>query len=111
MVLTKLNAYGLNLRDEIVGNAGSNWLSKERYFDLLRWKQGDLLAKDVTGMRKSTVPPSEYVYVEDIPTDDKGNLILMTGRTFSDMKNYLWPIPFTQTQRNPNLLPNNPGWE
>jgi len=36
---------------------------------------------------------------------------LMTGRTFSDMKNYLWPIPFTQTQRNPNLLPNNPGWE
>ena len=112
MVLTKLNAYGLNLRDEIRRERRVELaLEGERYFDLLRWKQGDLLAKDVTGMRKSTVPPSEYVYVEDIPTDDKGNLILMTGRTFSDMKNYLWPIPFTQTQRNPNLLPNNPGWE
>lgn len=112
MVLTKLNAYGLNLRDEIRRERRVELaLEGGRYFDLLRWKQGDLLAKDVTGMRKSTVPPSEYVYVEDIPTDDKGNLILMTGRTFSDMKNYLWPIPFTQTQRNPNLLPNNPGWE
>ena len=35
----------------------------------------------------------------------------MTGRTFSDMKNYLWPIPLTTTHRNPNLLTNNPGWE
>ena len=80
MVLTKLNAYGLNLRDEIRRERRVELaLEGERYFDLLRWKQGDL--------------------------------IFMTGRTFSDMKNYLWPIPFTQTQRNPNLLPNNPGWE
>ena len=112
MVLTKLNAYGLNLRDEIRrARRVELALEGERYFDLLRWKQGDLLAKDVTSMRKRTAPPNEYVYVEDIHTDDKGNLILRTGRTCSDMKNYIWPIPFTQTQRNPNLLPNNPGWE
>lgn len=58
MVLTKLNAYGLNLRDEIRRERRVELaLEGERYFDLLRWKQGDLLAKDVTGMRKSTVPP------------------------------------------------------
>ena len=111
MVLTTLKAYGLDLRDEIRRERRVELaLEGERYFDLMRWKQGDLLAKDVTGMRKSTVPASEYEYVKDIPTDSEGNLVLMTGRTFSAEKNYLWPIPFTQTQRNPNLLPNNPGW-
>ena len=110
MVLTTLKAYGLDLRDEIRRERRVELaLEGERYFDLMRWKQGDLLAKDVTGMRKSTVPASEYEYVKDIPTDSEGNLILMEGRTFFE-KNYLWPIPFTQTQRNPNLLPNNPGW-
>ena len=43
--------------------------------------------------------------------DEDGNIILMTGRIFVEPKNYLWPVPFIQTQRNPNLLPNNPGWE
>ena len=111
MVLTTLNAYGLSLRDEIRRERRVELaLEGERYFDLMRWKQGHLLEEDVTGMRKSTVPASEYEYVKDIPTDSEGNLVLMTGRTFSDPKNYLWPVPFTQTERNPNLLPNNPGW-
>ena len=31
-------------------------------------------------------------------------------RTFSS-KNYLWPLPQQEIDDNPNLLPNNPGWE
>ena len=111
MILTKLNAYGLSLRDEIRRERRVELaLEGERYFDILRWKQGSLLAQNVTGMRKSNVPADEYTYVKDIPVDSKGNLLLMTGRTFVEPKNYLWPVPFTQVQRNQNLLPNNSGW-
>jgi starch-binding outer membrane protein, SusD/RagB family len=38
-----------------------------------------------------------------------GALIVDGARSFSE-KNYLLPVPTTQTQLNPNLLPNNPGW-
>lgn len=111
MILTKLNAYGLDLRDEIRRERRVELaLEGERVFDILRWKQGALLAQDVTGMRKSNVPVGEYAYVKDVPVDSNGNLILMTGRTFISPKNYLWPVPFTQEQRNKNLLPNNSGW-
>lgn len=34
---------------------------------------------------------------------------LIETRVFQD-KDYLWPVPETQTKENPNLLPNNPGW-
>ncbi len=33
------------------------------------------------------------------------------SRTFDESKNYLEPIPSGQIQLNPNLAPNNPGWE
>ena len=111
MNLTKLRAYNLELIDEIRRERRIELVMEgERYFDILRWKQGHLLAENVTGMRKANVPADQYQYVKDIPTDAKGNFILMTGRTFTAPKNYLWPVPFTQTERNPNLLPNNTGW-
>ena len=31
-------------------------------------------------------------------------------RTFDPAKHYLWPIPDNAIDKNPNLLPNNPGW-
>lgn len=112
MFLDKLKAFNLNLIDEIRRERRVELaLEGERYFDLLRWKQGYLLAKDVTGMRKSNVPADQYKYIKDISIDSKGHIVLMTGRTFADPRNYLWPVPFIQMQRNPNLLPNNPGWE
>ena len=40
----------------------------------------------------------------------KEYLILESNRTFDPNKNYLFPIPFAQMQLNPNLAPNNPGW-
>lgn len=33
------------------------------------------------------------------------------SRTFDETKNYLEPVPSGQIQLNPNLAPNNPGWE
>ncbi len=111
MALAQLQAYGLNLLDEIRRERRVELaMEGERYFDVLRWGQGELLAADVTGMLKNTVPADQFDYVKDYATDSKGNLLLMTGRTFEAPKNYLWPVPFTQTQRNKNLLPNNPGW-
>lgn len=112
MVLEKLKAYNLNLLDETRRERRVELaMEGERYFDILRWKQGNLLSADMTGMRMSNVPADEYQYIKDAKTDEKGNIILMKGRTFVDSKNYLWPVPFIQTQRNSNLLPNNPGWE
>jgi hypothetical protein len=31
-------------------------------------------------------------------------------RKFDVNRDYLWPVPSYETQENPNLLPNNPGW-
>jgi hypothetical protein len=38
-------------------------------------------------------------------------LIIESGRTFNPAKHYLLSLPLTQMQRNPNLRPNNPGWD
>ena len=111
MILAELSRYGLDLQTEIRRERRVELaLEGERYFDILRWREGYRLGEDTKGIRKNTVPAEEYKYVKDIPTDEKGNLIIMTGRIFDENKHYLWPIPFIQTERNPNLLPNNPGW-
>lgn len=31
-------------------------------------------------------------------------------RTFNPARDYWWPVPSTQTEQNPALRPNNPGW-
>lgn len=112
MILADLESNGMNLRDEIRRERRVELaLEGERYFDILRWKQGKLLSEDVKGIRKASLNPDQQVFVDDLPLDEDGNIILMTGRIFVEPKNYLWPVPFIQTQRNPNLLPNNPGWE
>jgi hypothetical protein len=33
----------------------------------------------------------------------------ITNRTFNKNRDYLWPIPFTQIQENPQLI-QNPGY-
>ena len=58
------------------------------YFDILRWRT----AKDVM---------NGPIYKYDDST--------IEVRVFED-KDYLWPIPETETKENPNLLPNNIGW-
>ncbi|MGV3587829.1 MAG: RagB/SusD family nutrient uptake outer membrane protein, partial [Adhaeribacter sp.] len=111
MNIDELAANGLDLRDEIRRERRIE-LAREgqRYFDILRWKQGELLAQDVKGVKKSLIPSWSQSFVGSIPTDAEGYLIINTGRRFDASKNYLWPVPFTQLQQNPNLG-QNPGWE
>jgi hypothetical protein len=53
-----------------------------RWFDLVRW-----------GTLKEKVESEDSRAVVQIP------------------KNYLYPLPYNAVSVNPNLLPNNPGWE
>ncbi|MEJ7828669.1 MAG: RagB/SusD family nutrient uptake outer membrane protein [Segetibacter sp.] len=108
MRLTELAANGLDLRTEVRRERRVEMaLEGQRYFDILRWKQGNLLAQDIKGMKKSLAfRPSD---VANLPADAQGYIIVNSGRTFTDPKNYLWPISLTQLQRNPNLG-QNPGW-
>jgi len=111
MILTDLATWGLDVRQEIRRERRVELaLEGQRYFDLLRWKQGDVLAQDVKGMNKKSVPEYNQKYIAAIPEDAAGFMILNTNRRFIAPKNYLWPISLTQVQRNPKLG-QNPGWE
>jgi hypothetical protein len=108
MVLTELAAAGLEVREEIRRERRVELaLEGQRYFDILRWKQGALLAQDVKGMKKAwaAVP----AHAELLTTDAAGYIVAFTGRVFDPTKNYLWPVPMTQWQRNPKLG-QNPNW-
>jgi hypothetical protein len=109
MIITELAAAGLDLRTEVRRERNVEMaIEGQRYFDILRWKQGSLLAQNIRGMKKSLAfRPSD---VANLPADAQGYIIAYSGRVFIDPKNYLWPISLTQVQRNPNLLPQNPGW-
>lgn len=66
--------------------AGEGWY----YNDIRRWK----IAPDVMN-----TPPLKY---DGTPAEP--------SRAFAE-KNYLFPLPQQETDDNPNLLPNNPGWD
>ena len=108
MILTELEANGMDLRTEVRSERRVELaLEGERYFDILRWNQGHLLAEDVKGIKKSLAyRPSD---VANIPADAEGYIIAYRNRIFIDPKNYLWPVPLTQLLRNPELG-QNPGW-
>lgn len=84
-----------------------------RFGDLKRWKAGQLLNNVQTYVGK-------YVQGEDgefhqtiiYANYTNPDLSYEAGksRTWDD-KMYLYPIPTGELQRNPQLLPQNPGWE
>ena len=86
-----------------------------RYFDIIRWKQGPLLGEDLLGVKRSWLDPSRLsIDLDDLTwksVNGEEYLVIETGRTFVDPKHYLLSVPFKQSQLNPNLLPNNPGWD
>ncbi|MBW8686419.1 RagB/SusD family nutrient uptake outer membrane protein [Chitinophaga rhizophila] len=111
IIMTELASWGMDLREEIRRERRVELaLEGQRYFDLLRWKKGALLAEDVKGMKKSFIPDYMQPYVAGVAVDAKGYMIINTNRRFVDPKNYLWPVPLTQVQRNVQLG-QNPGWE
>lgn len=87
----------------------------QRYLDIIRWGEGWRLGEDLLGVNRdwldlSKLSPTINLDQFNWRSVDGGNyLILETGRTFTDRHNLL-SLPFEQMQRNPNLLPNNPGW-
>ena len=108
MVISELSEWGLDLRAEIQRERRVELVMEgTRYFDIIRWKQGNELAKDIKGIKKEFAP--NQAQVANLPVDANGYLIASTGRNFNESKNYLWPIPMIQRQRNPNLG-TNPGW-
>lgn len=83
-----------------------NWF---RYWDLIRWHQLDKLDSSkypniLLGADVRNDPGCESAKVGNLIDGSKN----MT-RTY-DKKYYLYPIPSGQSDLNPQLLPNNPGW-
>ncbi len=109
MVLTELEANGMDVRTEIRRERRIELaLEGQRYFDIKRWKQGPLLAEPIKGMKKSwALVPAD---VANLRADAEGYIIVDDDRSFVDPKNYLWPVPLIQLDRNPNLG-QNPGWQ
>jgi hypothetical protein len=111
MIIAELASWNMDLREEIRRERRIELaLEGQRYFDMLRWKKGALLAADVKGMKKDFIPDYMQPYVANVPVDADGYMIINTNRRFTDPKNYLWPVPLTQVQRN-TALGQNPGWE
>lgn len=77
-----------------------------RFADLKRWKAGKLLENSQTYMGKYVKGEDgqfhQTVIYENYASPEK-------ARKWDD-KMYLYPIPTGELQRNPNLLPQNPGW-
>lgn len=108
MDLAWLQTNGLDVREEIRRERHVELaLEGQRWFDIVRWEQGHLLAADVKGMRRSfAAVPAD---VANMRMDAQGYIIVNDGRRFESPKNYLLPVPMEQVNRNPNLG-QNPGW-
>jgi tetratricopeptide (TPR) repeat protein len=91
-------------------NSGPAWLSvnsKTEMFDrIMRERAFELVGE---GHRFSDLRRWKLAVnmLNKTERDLLGNLVF--NRIFAE-RDYLWPIPSAETQMNPNLLPNNPGW-
>lgn len=123
MNLNELAANGLDAREELERERRVElFMEGQRWFDLIRWEQGYKLGVDksesperqemgiVKGIRRDyAFDPS--VFTSNTKFDDQGYLIFDDSRVFESPKNYLFSLPFRQMELNPNLRPNNPGWD
>ncbi|MBR3683068.1 MAG: RagB/SusD family nutrient uptake outer membrane protein [Tidjanibacter sp.] len=114
MELGKLPA-GSDIRTEIRRERNVElFYEGHRYFDIIRWKEGETLGEDLVGVNRRWLDQSRLKVnlstLAWVTIDGEQYLLLETGRTFDPNKHYLLSIPFAQMQLNPNLKPNNPGW-
>ncbi|MEA4984259.1 hypothetical protein SDC9_48971 [bioreactor metagenome] len=87
-----------------------------RYLDLIRWREAEVLGEDLLGVNRRWLDPSKLTagILNTLKWKTVGGeqyLIIESGRTFNPAKHYLLSLPLNQMQRNPNLRPNNPGWD
>ncbi len=85
-----------------------------RWDDIVRWRAGKLIEnpKTMLGMKVSQTLRDSYDDFNRTVNED-GFLVVYpdkNSRKWND-KLYLHPLPIEETTMNPNLLPNNPGWE
>lgn len=105
-----------------------------RWDDLMRWKEGHLVALPFQGMyfpgpgkydldRDGKIdveiymgekPPSTGAFqlpLSDLSGDGKGYVLPNKGvnKVFDEEKDYFWPLPIEDLTLNPNLT-QNPGW-
>lgn len=107
MRLDELAAWGLDVREELRRERRIELaLEGQRYFDIIRWGKGDLLAQPVLGMKASLAPAAQ---VKSVNKDANGYVVVSQNRQFTPGKHELWPIPLTQLERNPKLG-QNPNW-
>lgn len=114
MELGKLPA-GSDIRTEIRRERNVElFYEGHRYFDIIRWREGETLGEDLVGVNRRWLDQSRLKVDLNklvwVTIDGEQYLLLETGRTFDPNKHYLLSIPFAQMQLNPNLKPNNPGW-
>lgn len=80
-----------------------------RWTDILRWKAGNLLNNVMTYVGKKT-DGVHYAIVYPNYTNEDCQYVDGKSRKWVD-RLYLNPLPTGELQRNPQLLPQNPGWE
>ena len=82
-----------------------------RWDDLMRWKAGKICdnIKTYVGKRQPE-KDGKYAIVYPNYTNEDYSYEAGKSRTWDD-RLYLRPIPTAELQRNPNLLPQNPGWD
>src|SRR5690606_31644045 len=87
MNLAWLAANNLNQTEEIRRERQVELaIEGQRWFDLMRWKQGEKLAADVKGMRRSLAAvPAD---VANLRVDGQGYIIVNDQRRFEAPKNY-----------------------
>lgn len=85
-----------------------------RWDDIVRWKAGKLLEnpKSMLGMKVSDTLRDKYDGFSRQVNED-GFMVVYPDKSTRKWydKLYLHPLPIEETTMNPNLLPNNPGWE
>ncbi len=108
---------GSNLRAEIRRERTVElFFEGHRYLDLIRWREAEVLGEDLLGVNRrwldpNKLPPNILETLKWKNVNGEKYLIIEEGRNFNPAKHYLLSLPFTQMQRNPNLRPNNPGWD
>lgn len=113
-----VTAHGLNMRTEIRRERTVELAFEGfRRDDIRRWKTAETeLNQALKGiMYKGTEYETLKVLNDGNPglVDENGFLIVepASARTFVAPKHYYNPVPLDEIFLNPNLAPNNPGWQ
>lgn len=70
-----------------------------RYWDLLRWKDGNVLGEAITGVR--AIKNGSDVRYDKVTVED---------RVFDSAKMYRYPIPYTEVSKSMGKVAQNQGW-